>query len=82
MQENKMKITDREIKELVAEKLGLDSADISNDYSFSNDLAIDSLDFYELIMEVEKKYNIKITDDNAKKITTVYSLIEYVNETK
>jgi acyl carrier protein len=77
-----MKITDHEIKELVAEKLGLDSADISNDYSFTNDLAIDSLDFYELIMEVEKKFNIKVSDDNAKKITTVHSLIEYVNEAR
>jgi acyl carrier protein len=68
------------IKKIVAEKLGLHESDILDEHSFTKNFAIDSLDFFELIMEVEKRYNIKITDENSSKITTVSSLIDYVNE--
>ena len=68
-----------EIKKLVAEKLGLHESDISDECLFIKDFAIDSLDFTELIMDVEKKYNIKIADEDLGKITTVSSLIDYVN---
>ena len=38
----------------------------------------DSLDTVELIMELEKEFNITIPDDQAEKITTVGDAISYV----
>jgi acyl carrier protein len=39
---------------------------------------MDSLDFYELIMDIEKKYTIKISEERVEKFNTVACLIDYV----
>ncbi|HLY71896.1 MAG TPA: acyl carrier protein [Puia sp.] len=69
-----------ELKKLVAEKLGLPESAISDESLFIKDLGIDSLDFLEIMMDVEKNYNIKIADEDLSRITSVASLIDYVNE--
>lgn len=46
--------------------------------SFVDDLGADSLDAVELIMAMEEKFDIEIPDEDAEKITTVGSAIEYI----
>jgi len=46
--------------------------------SFSTDLGLDSLDVLEAFMEMEKAFNIKISDEEAEKLTTVGSVIDYI----
>ena len=70
------------VKEIIADKLGVDEADVKPEASFTNDLGADSLDTVELIMEVEKSFNITIPDDQAEKITTVGDAIAYIEENK
>ena len=70
------------VKEIIADKLGIDEADVKPEASFTNDLGADSLDTVELIMEFEKSFNITIPDDQAEKITTVGDAIAYIEENK
>ena len=70
------------VKEIIADKLGVDEADVKPEASFTNDLGADSLDTAELIMEFEKSFNITIPDDQAEKITTVGDAIAYIEENK
>ena len=70
------------VKEIIADKLGVDEADVNPEASFTNDLGADSLDTVELIMEFEKSFNITIPDDQAEKITTVGDAIAYIEENK
>ncbi|NOU48442.1 MAG: acyl carrier protein, partial [Bacteroidales bacterium] len=42
------------IVSIIVEKLGVESAEVTNEASFTNDLGADSLDTVELIMEFEK----------------------------
>ena len=70
------------VKEIIADKLGVDEADVKPEASFTNDLGADSLDTVELIMEFEKSFNITIPDDKAEKITTVGDAIAYIEENK
>ena len=70
------------VKEIIADKLGVDEADVMAEASFTNDLGADSLDTVELIMEFEKSFNITIPDDQAEKIATVGDAIAYIEENK
>ena len=66
------------VKAIIVDKLGVDEAEVVATASFTNDLGADSLDTVELIMELEKEFNITIPDDQAEKITTVGDAISYV----
>ena len=65
-------------KAIIVDKLGVDETEVTPEATFTNDLGADSLDTVELIMELEKEFNITIPDDQAEKITTVGDAISYV----
>jgi acyl carrier protein len=66
------------IKEVLAERLSVDEADINEEANFQEDLDADSLDLVEMIMELEDQFGIKIPDEDAQKIQTVGQAVDYV----
>ena len=68
------------VKAIIVDKLGVDESEVTPEATFTNDLGADSLDTVELIMELEKEFDITIPDDQAEKITTVGDAISYVEE--
>ena len=63
---------------IIVDKLGVAEDEVTAEASFTNDLGADSLDTVELIMELEKEFNIAIPDDQAEKIQTVGDAISYI----
>jgi acyl carrier protein len=47
---------------------------------FREDLDADSLDLYELVMELEDRYGIKVTEEEATRISTVGDAVAFVLE--
>lgn len=70
------------VKSIIVEKLGVDENEVTREASFSNDLGADSLDTVELIMELEREFDIQIPDDQAETISTVGQAIDYVEKSK
>ena len=66
------------VKAISVDKLGVDESEVKPEATFTNDLGADSLDTVELIMELEKEFNITIPEDQAEKIATVGDAIAYV----
>ena len=74
--------TFEKVKQLVADKLGVPEAKVTEEASFVNDLGADSLDIVEFVMEVEKEFNIVIPDDEAAKLDKVGDAVKYIDAHK
>jgi len=66
------------VKKIVAEQLGVKLEEVTNEASFVDDLGADSLDTVELVMALEEEFETEIPDEEAEKISTVQSAIDYV----
>ena len=73
MQDIQQKITG-----ILIEKLGITGSEITPDANFVKDLGIDSLDYAELVMDIEQTFDIKIPDDDAEKMQTIGQAVKYI----
>ena len=69
-----------EIKQIVSEQLGVKPEEVKPTASFKDDLGADSLDAVELIMALEEKFSIEISDIDAEMMLTVNDVIKYIEE--
>jgi acyl carrier protein len=69
-----------QLKPVVAEQLGVDESEVREDASFTEDLNADSLDLVELIMSLEEKFGLQISDEDAEKLTTVGEAVDFISE--
>ena len=66
------------IKEMVAEQLNTEAADLTAETSFKEDLGADSLDLFELVTNLEDEYEIEIPSEELEKLTTVGAVADYL----
>lgn len=71
---------EKKIKEIVMEKLQVESSSVVENASFIDDLGADSLDTVEIVMDFEEKFGVEIPDEDAEKIRTVGDAIRYIEE--
>jgi acyl carrier protein len=62
----------------LSEELGIDASAIEEETRFKEDLEADSLDLVELVVELEDRYGLRITDEEAERIKTVGQAIDFV----
>ena len=68
------------IKEIIADKLGVNETQITLEAKFIDDLGADSLDTVELIMQFEEDFGIEIPDEDAEKILSVQEALDYISK--
>jgi len=68
----------QKVREIVADRLGVDPEEVTPEASFVEDLGADSLDTVELVMALEEEFGIEIPDEDAEKIQTVGDAIDYI----
>jgi acyl carrier protein len=69
---------EEKVNAIVAEKLGVDKAEVTPDAVFIDDLGADSLDLVELIMAMEEEFGFEIADDEAEKLRTVGDVTKFI----
>ncbi len=74
--------TFEQVKATIVELLGADGAKVTREARFREDLEADSLDIVELIMALEDKMSIEISDEDAQNITTVGQAVDYIDAQK
>ncbi|HEX9967368.1 MAG TPA: acyl carrier protein [Solirubrobacterales bacterium] len=68
------------VRDHLAEELEVDRGKIDEGTRFKEDLEADSLDLYELVMELEDRYGIKVSEQQAAEIATVGDAVSFVLE--
>jgi len=68
------------VKEIVADRLGVDPEEVSPEASFVDDLGADSLDVVELVMAFEEAFDLEIPDEDVEQIATVQDAVRYIQE--
>jgi len=71
--------TEKKVKDIIVEQLGVDEEEVTMEASFTDDLGADSLDIVELVMAFEEEFGIEIPDEDAEKIATVKDAVTYID---
>lgn len=66
------------IIELTKENLGFDDKDITADTSFKEDLGVDSLDLFELVMAFEEEFGLEIPSEDLNDLLTIQDVADYL----
>ena len=65
------------IKELIVESLGIEEDQVTMEASFKEDLKVDSLDLFEMVMSLEDEFDVEL-----EKMVTVGDVVNYIEEHK
>ena len=66
------------VREHLSAELEVDAGEIADSTRFREDLDADSLDLYELVMELEDTYGIRVSEEEAARIETVGDAVDFV----
>ncbi len=79
-------MTTAEIQErvtaIIVDRLGVNASEVTPTATFTQDLGADSLDTVELMMELERQFEVKIPDEVSEKIQTVGDVVALIEEEK
>ena len=67
------------VRHVVAESLGMHESEITDKSSLRADLAADSLEIAQLIIELEDEFHCEIPDDDAENIFTIADIVKYAD---
>ena len=68
------------VAEIIREQLNQDNAEITEATRFKEDLEVDSLDLFELVMAFEEEYGVNIPSEELEHLLTVGDVITYMQE--
>ena len=66
------------VRDHLSTELEVDPAKVEDGTRFREDLDADSLDLYELVMELEDHYKIRMSEEEAAEIKTVGQAVDFV----
>ena len=71
--------TMKKIKEIISRQTDIDEDTLTEDTTME-EITSDSLDIVEMLMDVEETFDVDISDEDAKKLTTIGELCTYIDD--
>ena len=68
------------LADILNEVADVDTSEVTDDKSFTDDLDVDSLSMVEVAMAAEEKFGVKIPDDELPKLKTVGDAVSYIEQ--
>lgn len=67
------------ISQIIADQIGVKADKITMSSDFKEDLGIDSLDIFEIILELEEEYSLEIPTEDLENMKKVTDLVHYLD---
>lgn len=69
-----------ELRALVAETLDVPAGDLGDHTTFIDDLGVDSLSALEVVVVLEKRYGIRLTEAELRRVTTLQTAYDVLRD--
>ena len=69
---------EEKVREFLIDDLEIDEEKIAADAQLKEDLGIDSLDFVDIVVIVEKKFGFKIKPEEMANVKTLSQFVDYI----
>ena len=66
------------VKKVIANQLSMEVDEINVESTFSEDLGVDSLEIFEIVMSLEEEFEIEIPNEDIENIKTIQDIVNYV----
>ena len=66
------------VRKIIADKLGVDIAKVTDEARFIDDFGADSLDTVDLVMALEEEFGIEISNKEGQEIQSVKDAINFI----
>ena len=70
---------EQQVQAAIATVAGVETGTLTPDTDLVADLALDSLAMYELVIELEERYGLRISDEDLDRIRYVADIVEYIS---
>ena len=69
---------EQKVNEFLVEEMEIEAADINDDAKLKDDLGLDSLDFVDIVVIVEKTFGFKLKPEEMANVLTVKGFYDYI----
>ena len=69
---------EEKVRNFLIEELEIDEDKISDDAKLKDDMGLDSLDFVDIVVIVEKNFGFKIKPEEMQRVTTLSQFCDYI----
>lgn len=71
-----------EIKNLLVSELSVSPEDVTPEAELVSDLGINSIELTDLLLLCEEHFNVKLDDEDARKLLTVGDIVRYIEQNR
>ena len=66
------------VKNVIVDQLGIDEAEVTMEANFTDDLGVDSLEIFEIVMSLEEASEIEIPNEDIENIKDIKGIVKYI----